>query len=72
MGFKERIKEIRFAQDLTQVEMAKFIKISERQYQNLEAGIVNPRYDTLIAIADAFGISLDYLAGRTDNPKSHR
>lgn len=36
------------------------------RYETLER---QANYETLIDIADYFGVSLDYLFGRTDNPK---
>ena len=46
--------------------MAAAIGIGERPYQYLESGEHRPSLDTLIALADHFGVSLDYLAGRSD------
>ena len=54
--------------DLTQVEVASHINLKERQYKNLEAGTSKPSYDSLIALADYFNVSLDYLVGRSDDP----
>ncbi|MDK2889227.1 MAG: hypothetical protein PWP72_2105, partial [Thermoanaerobacter sp.] len=31
-----------------------------------------PSLDTLVALADFFDVSIDFLLGRTDNPKSHK
>jgi len=41
--------------------------ISRYESEKLEAD-----YKTLIAIADYFDVSIDYLLGRTDNPKMNR
>ena len=32
----------------------------------------NPKMTTLIALADYFDVSLDYLVGRSDEPTTHR
>jgi transcriptional regulator with XRE-family HTH domain len=68
MEFKTRLRELRKAKGITQVEIAGSLNIKERQYQNLEAGNSKPSFDSLIALADYFDVSLDYLTGRSDDP----
>ena len=65
-----RLKSLRKTALKTQKQVAFDISISERNYQRLEAG-EKPNYDTLIALADYFDVSLDYLVGRSDDPKRH-
>ena len=62
----ERLRELRQNQSVTQVQISVSIGITTRQYQRLEAGSAKPSLDTLIALADYFNISIDYLVGRTD------
>ena len=38
-------------------------------YQRYEYGTREPAYQKLLALADFFNVSLDYLVGRTNNPK---
>ena len=45
--------------------------LSARGYQDLELG-AKPRYDALLHIADFYGVSADWLMGRTDNPAVNR
>ncbi len=69
MTFPERLKEIRKAQKVTQKQLANELSISERNYQDYEYGKVVPSATILIALADYFDVSLDYLVGRSDNPE---
>lgn len=66
MNFALRLKQQRKKMGLTQAQLAKKLDVSERQIQNLEAGLSKPSFDNLIMLADFFGVSLDYLAGRAD------
>lgn len=66
MEFSERLRELRAERKETQVQTAKAIEITDRQYQRFEAGENLPGFENLCALADHFGVSLDYLAGRTD------
>lgn len=66
MEFSERLRELRKEKKETQVQTAKAIDITDRQYQRFEAGENLPGFENLCALADHFGVSLDYLAGRTD------
>lgn len=66
MKLQERMKELRKEKKETQVQVALAIGITDRQYQRFEAGKQKPGFDNFCALADYFGVTLDYLAGRTD------
>lgn len=65
----ERLKALRLARKPTQREIAEAVHITEVSYQRYEYGTVRPSLDTLIALADYFDVSLDYLVGRSDVPE---
>ncbi|MBE6084732.1 MAG: helix-turn-helix transcriptional regulator [Selenomonas ruminantium] len=67
-----RIKDTRLSKGLTQKQVADELGISVVAIQNYENGRRKPAYDVLIALADYFDVSLDYLVGRTDNPEINR
>jgi len=62
----ERMKELRNERKETQTQVANAIGATMRQYQRYEAGEQKPGLDYLMALADHFQVSLDYLTGRTD------
>lgn len=65
-----RLKELRKQRGLSQLKLAMDLNMNQNsvsRYENLER---EADYATLIAFADYFGVSLDYLLGRTDNPSS--
>lgn len=72
MEFKEIVKLLRKQNGYTQKQIASTLGISERAYQHYELGTRKPDYDGLVQLADYFDVSLDYLAGRTDNPKINK
>lgn len=53
--------------NLTQKQVADAGNVSVRAYQTYEANERFPNVENIIAIADYYGISLDYLVGRTDS-----
>ena len=72
MAFSERFKALRLERNLSQRQVANNTGLTDTTVQNYEYGARKPTYDAFIAIADLFDVSLDYLAGRTDDPKVHR
>ena len=66
--FKEHLRTIRKDKKVTQKEVAIAVGVTERNYQDWEYGNTKPGFDALIALADYFNVSIDYLVGRTDNP----
>lgn len=71
MNFAERLKEIRVARGLTQKQVYEAVGMSAIGYQRYEYGEREPAYQKLLALADYFDVSLDYLVGRSDDP-THR
>ena len=69
--FAEKIRQLRKERHLTQAQVAREVGLSARGYQDLELG-AKPRYDALFHIADFYDVSVDWLMGRTDNPRAHR
>ena len=61
-----RIKALRKERGLRQEDMAKELGVTPRHYQKIEYGKVNLPTLTLCALADFYGVTLDYLTGRTD------
>ncbi|MEA4835421.1 MAG: helix-turn-helix transcriptional regulator [Anaeromusa sp.] len=70
--FPQRLKEIRKSKHITQKQVASAIEATERSYQSYEYGKHQPTLPVLIALADYFDVSLDYLTGRCNNPNSHK
>lgn len=72
MTFHERLVELRQQRGLTQKQVYEAVKMSPVGYQRYEYGDREPAFQKLIALADFYEVSLDYLCGRTDNPEMNR
>ena len=68
MKCDERLRELRKKANETQEQTAKAAVLTVRQYQRYESGAQKPGLDNLWALADHFGVSMDYLAGRGEQP----
>ena len=67
-NFAEHLKMLRLQHGKTQREVSIAINITDRNYAKFEHGEVKPSFYTLIALADFFDVSTDYLMGRSDDP----
>ena len=67
--FGTRLKTLRLSKNIMSKSMAVYLNITPRNYQRYETGEVDPPTSKSIALADYFGVSLDYLVGRSDNPE---
>lgn len=72
MIFNERLRRLRKERGLTQVQTAENLSIAWRNYQRLERDGNAPSFLTFVKAAEFFGVSLDYLAGRTDAREVNR
>lgn len=61
-----RIKELRKAKNISQLKMAMDLNTNQNTISRYENGEREPSISDLIKIADYFGVSLDYLVGRSD------
>jgi len=68
--FAERFKLLRELKGWTQDEAAEALEVSRSTIAGYEANSKKrvPREETLVKIAESFGVSIDYLLGRTDDP----
>lgn len=71
MNFKDRLIELRKSRGLTQKQVYESVGMSMLGYQRYEYGERAPSFSCLIALADFFDVSLDYLVGRSDDPARH-
>ncbi|MCI8711483.1 MAG: helix-turn-helix transcriptional regulator [Ruminococcus sp.] len=60
-----RIRDLREDMDLKQRDLAKALNISQRAYSHYENGTRKIPLDILVALADYYNCSVDYLLGRT-------
>lgn len=67
--FARRLTQLRKSKGLTQVQLAEKLGTSRSNIANYEAGVsVEPRDSMKRAIADYFGVTIDYLLGHSDDP----
>lgn len=66
-----RIKELRKIKKLTQKQLAKKINVDCSAVTKWETGKANPDFEKQQFLADFFGVSVDYLLGRTDKKETH-
>ncbi len=63
-----RLKELRNSRGISQLKLALDLNMNQNSISRYENGIRQADYKTLIAFADYFNVSVDYLLERTDNP----
>lgn len=61
MKFNERLKIERKSHKFTQQFVADKIGVTLRAYQQYEQGKYEPNIERLIALADLFGVTVDFL-----------
>lgn len=66
MNFSARIKELRKSNGISQTSLGTSIGVTLKQIQRYEREDCEPTLSKLIALADYFDVSLDYLVGRSD------
>ncbi len=63
MKLYETLKSLRDAHQVSQQQIAEYLKVSRTTYANYEQGRREPDYSTLIQLARYFQVSTDYLLG---------
>ena len=65
----KRLKDLREDKDLTQTKLAKILNMSQTGYSKYETGENDIPTQILIALANLYETSIDYILEQTDNPK---
>ncbi len=66
-----RLKELRKKRHISQVKLAMDLNMNQNTISRYENGVREADYKTLIAFADYFQVSIDYLLERTDVPEPY-
>lgn len=66
MSYAERIRTLRLDADLSQEDIAKILNIGQRTYCDYELGKTRIPVDSLIALAQFYHVSMDYICGISD------
>ena len=64
-----RLRELRKRRKISQLKLAMDLNMNQNTISRYETGEREADYKTLIAFADYFQVSIDYLLERTENPK---
>lgn len=67
MAYYRRIRELREDHDLTQRQVAAMLNMPQPQYFRYEQGYRDTPSDILIALANIYNTSVDYILGRTND-----
>ena len=63
-----RIRDLRDDHDKTQQEIADILNMHRSVYRRYESGELEAPAWVVVKLADYYGVSTDYLLGRTDDP----
>ncbi len=64
-----RLRELRKKRGISQLKLAMDLNMNQNSVSRYESGAREADYKTLIALADYFNVSIDYLLERTEDPK---
>ncbi len=64
----KNFRAIREDRDIKQKDIAKILNVSQNTYSQYETGVISLTAEVLIKLADYYGVSVDYLLDRTDDP----
>lgn len=67
-----RLKLLREKKNISQLKLAVDLNMNQNSISRYENGQRQADYQTLIAFADYFDVSIDYLLERTENPKMNK
>ena len=69
MTYFERMIALRKQHGYSQQRVSEILHIASRSYQYYEYGQREPTVSVIIALAELYGVSADYLLGMSDDPR---
>jgi len=67
--YYSRLRDLREDHDLTQDALVEILKMHKTTYTNYEQGKREIPFSLAIRLAEYYNVSLDYIAGLTNDPK---
>lgn len=67
MKYGDRLKRLRESMGLSQKELTDRLSLNRSTYARYETSSTQPDFDTLNKLADFFGVTTDYILGRTQS-----
>ncbi|MCL2054449.1 MAG: helix-turn-helix domain-containing protein [Oscillospiraceae bacterium] len=64
----KKLRELRLSKDLKQEDMAKLLNITRSAYSAYEIGKRQMNHESIVNLADFFGVTTDYILGRSEQP----
>ena len=64
----QRLEDLRVDHDKTQTQIAAYLNMSRSVYWRYEKGVREIPTWAVLKLADFYGVSTDYLLGRTNDP----
>ena len=61
-----QLKQLRTSKKMLQKDVAALLGIDRTTYVKYESGASEPNYETLLKLAEIFGVSTDYILGRDE------
>ena len=68
----QRLRDLREDKDLKQSDVAAILGIQQTVYSRYERGFQNIPLEHLLTLADFYGVSVDYILGRTNNQRMNK
>ena len=65
----KRLRDLREQRGISQLRLAMDLSLNQNSISRYETGEREADYKTLVALADYFRVSVDYLLERTDDPR---
>ena len=69
--YQNRLRDLREDRDLKQKDLADLLRVHQTTYSDYELGRLNIPIAALHALADFYGVSIDYLLGRTNEKQPY-
>ena len=66
MDYRERMRNLREDNDLTQAELGRLLNKSQQGYNHIESGRAELKIEDLKKLCDFYNVSADYFIGRSD------
>ena len=71
MYFYQRLKDLRIDENRKQIEIAILLNISQQYYSRYENGDVEIPFHFVIKLAEFYNVSIDYIAGKTNDKRKY-